>query len=136
MIIESALVLASLLVVLVSGLGLVATLVLNVFDRTREIGVLRAIGAAPRTIGIHVVVEAVLIGLASWCAAIVLALPASYLLERVTGQMFFRAPLDFTLSLRGALVWLAVVLPLAVVSGLYPAVRAARLAVREVLAYE
>ena len=64
-IIESALLFAAALVVLVGGLGLTSTLTLNVIERTREIGILGAIGATPRTIWRNIVFEGVVMGVLS-----------------------------------------------------------------------
>jgi putative ABC transport system permease protein len=134
-IIVSALMLATGLVVLVGGLGLSTTLMLNVLERTREIGVQSAIGASPRTIAGHVVFEGVLMGVMSWCVAIVLALPVTAVLDEVAGRIFIKTPLDFFMSPRAAAMWLLLVVVLAALSSFQPARRAARLTVREALAY-
>lgn len=124
---------ASTLVVFVGGLALTSTLSINVMLRTREIGVLGAIGATPRTISSHVWIEGLLIGLMSWIVALLIAAPVSWLLESVTGNMFFKAPLAFFMSLQAALIWLALIVVLATLSSLYPAWRASRLTIREAL---
>src|SRR6059058_939288 len=74
-IIKSALIFAALLVVLVGGLGLMSTLTLNVFERTREIGILSAIGATPRAIARNVLVEGMVMAILSWCLALIAAIP-------------------------------------------------------------
>ena len=135
-IIYTALYLAAALVVLVGGIGLTSTLLLNVFERTREIGVLRAIGAAPRVIAMNVVIEGVVIGVLSWFVALVATLPATLLLDTLTGKMFINAPVDFVFSAEAAGAWLLLVVVLAALGSLYPAWRAARLTVREALAHE
>lgn len=135
-IIMSALLLAASLVVLVGGLGLTSTLALNVIERTREFGILGAIGAAPRTIARFVVFEGLLMGVLSWVVAIAAAVPATMALDDVAGRLFIRTPLDFTMSPRAVVTWLALVVVLATLSSLYPAWRAARMTVREALAYE
>ncbi len=124
---------ASAIVIFVGSLGLISTLSINVMQRTREIGVLSAIGATPRTISSHVWIEGVLIGLMSFAVALLLAAPISWLLESVTGRMFFKAPLQFYMSAQAALMWLGLVLVLASLSSLYPAWRASRLTIREAL---
>ena len=136
MIIESALMFAGALVVLVGGLGLTSTLTLNVIERTREIGILGAIGAGPRTVSLNIVFEGVLIGLLSWFLALLLAVPVTLLLDIVTGQIFIKSSLDFFMSPRTAALWLVLVVILAALSSFYPARRAAQLTVREALAYE
>lgn len=135
-IIYSALFLAASLVVLVGGLGLTSTLLLNVFERTREIGILCAIGASPRVIARNVVIEGVAIGVLSWGVALVATIPATAALNHLTGRMFIGAPVDFVFSAGAAGAWLLLVVVLAALGSLYPAWRAARLTVREALAHE
>jgi len=135
-IIKSALIFAALLVVLVGGLGLTSTLTLNVFERTREIGILNAIGATPGTIARDVVFEGMVMAVLSWCAALLVSIPITFALDAATGQMFIRSALDFYMSPFAAAVWLLLVLILAALSSFYPARRSARLAVREAIAYE
>ena len=133
-IILSTITMATVLVVVVGALGLVSTLLLGVVQRTREIGVLGALGATPGTIAFHVWVESLLIGLMSWVAANVLAVPVTWALETACGRIFFRAPLDFSMSPAASALWLGLVVALATLASLYPAARAARLPIREALA--
>lgn len=135
-IIESALFFAATLVVLVGALGLMSTLMLNVVSRTREIGVLSAIGAAPRTIAGHVVFEGVVIGVLSWCVAVLVSIPATWLIDRATGRIFIKTPVEFLLSPRALVTWLGLVLILGAISSFYPAWRSTRISVREALSYE
>lgn len=126
----------ALLIALVGGLGLAGTMSINVLERTREIGVMRAIGASDGTLVRLVLVEGALIGLLSWAIGGVLALPLSRLLSDQVGQLFTGAPLIYTFALDGVLIWLASALLLAAVASWLPAWNATRLTVREVLAYE
>ncbi|MEA2337282.1 MAG: putative transport system permease protein [Thermoanaerobaculia bacterium] len=135
-IIKSALIFAALLVVLVGGLGLMTTLSLNVVERTREIGILTAIGATPRIISRSVLFDGMVMAVLSWCLALLAAIPITFALDAASGQMFVRSPLDFYMSPIAAAAWLGLVLILAALSSFYPARRAARLAIREALAYE
>ena len=134
-IILSALVLAASLVVLVGGVGLSSALALGVVERTREIGILGAIGATPRVIARDVVLEGIVIGVMSWCVALVLAVPLTILLGSVTGNMFFRSPLGFYMSPAAAGGWLVLVVVLASVASALPAWRASRLEISEALAH-
>jgi putative ABC transport system permease protein len=126
----------ALLLAVVGGLGLMGTMSINVLERTHEIGVMRAIGAPTRAILQLVIVEGMLIGFLSWACGTVLALPLGKLMSDAVGVSFLRAPLSYTFSLQGALLWLGAVLVLAALASLWPARNAARLSVREVLAYE
>jgi putative ABC transport system permease protein len=65
-----------------------------------------------------------------------IALPLSKLISDLVGQLLFSSPLDYTFSLQGTLGWLVFITLLAVIASSLPALNAARLTVREVLAYE
>lgn len=134
-IIFSALTLSAVVVVFVAGLALASTLGLRVVQRTREIGILGAIGATPRAVAGQVGLEALGVGLAGWIAGLVLSLPLTALLETATGNIFFRAPLPFTLAPGAAAAWLGVVLLLVALGAFLPMRRAARLPLREALAH-
>ncbi|MCS6774700.1 MAG: FtsX-like permease family protein [Anaerolineae bacterium] len=130
------LIIMAVLLAIVGGLGLAGTMSINVLERTREIGVMRAIGASDGAIQRIVIGEGIVIGVISWFIGALLALPISVLLCDAVGQAFLRRPLDFTFSLFGVGLWLGAMLLVAAVSSLAPALRASRLTVREVLAYE
>lgn len=120
----------------VGGLGLMGTMSINVIERTREIGVLRAIGASNGAVLQIFIVEGILIGMISWALGTLLAIPLSRLICDALGNALFRAPLSYTFSIPGALGWLVVVILLAALASFLPAHGASRLSVREVLAYE
>ena len=134
-IVMAILTMAAIIVVFVGALALASTLTINVLQRTREIGILGAIGAMPRVIASHVWIESLVIGLLSWLVAVAVAAPVSWALEAVTGRMFFKSPLDFYMSPAAAAAWLLLVVTLASIGSLYPALRAARLTVREAISH-
>jgi putative ABC transport system permease protein len=135
-IIESSIFFAATLVVLVGGLALLSSLTLSVVSRTRELGVLSAIGATPRVIALQVIREGVRAGVISWMFAVAISMPATWLLDRVTGTLFIKTPVEFLISPRGVAAWLAFVVVLAAVASFHPAWRATRISVREALSYE
>jgi putative ABC transport system permease protein len=124
------------LIASVGGLGLTGTMSLNVMERTREIGVMRAIGAADGAIQQIVIFEGLVIGLVSWALGVVLSIPITYLLDYGVGIAIFQAPLTVIFSVTGSLVWLFGMLLVAAIASAIPAWRASRLAVRETLVYE
>jgi len=121
---------------LIGGLGLAGMMSLNVMERTREIGVMRSIGAANSMVSSVVVTEGLLIGVISWAFAIPLSVPISLGFDTMLGQAFFDEPLDFVFSPIGLIVWLAIVVIVSVIASLLPAYRATKMSVRETLAYE
>jgi putative ABC transport system permease protein len=124
------------LLAVIGGLGLMGTMSINVLERTREIGVMRAIGASNRSVRRVFIIEGIIIGVISWLIGVILAYPLSKLLSDIIGQQFLNAPLVYTFSLTGAAIWLVLVIVLAAVASFLPAWNASRITVREVLAYE
>jgi putative ABC transport system permease protein len=126
----------AILTAVVGSIGLMGTMGMNVLERTREIGVMRAIGAVDAQIIKSVVIEGMMIGLISWFLALLLSFPISFVLLRTisTAMMGTIMPLEITAI--GFAIWLGVVIFLSVVASMWPARGAARLTIREVLAYE
>jgi putative ABC transport system permease protein len=127
---------ASGLLALVGALGLAGSMSINVLERTREIGVMRAIGAGDSAVQQMVLTEGILIGLLSWLSGTLLAWPLGQVVTWLTGTYLLRTPLQYAFSTSGALLWLVVVMLLATLASYLPARSALRLTVREVLAYE
>ncbi len=124
------------LIASVGALGLMGTMSTNVLERTREIGVMRAIGASNGAIQRIVIVEGIIIGLLSWLVGGMLAFPVGLGLSSAVGAILFQTALPYTFSATGVFTWLAIVAVLATVASYLPAWNASRLTVREVLAYE
>jgi putative ABC transport system permease protein len=135
-IIVALLMVMTVLLATVGGLGLMGTMSLNVIERTREIGVMRAYGASSAAISRIVIIEGLLIGMMSWILAIGLSLPLSVLLARNIGESFMDYPMPASYSPGGILAWAALVVVISIVASLFPALNAVRLTVTEVLAYE
>lgn len=124
------------LIAMVGSIGLAGTMSMNVMERTREIGISRAIGASDRMVIAQVIVEGALIGLMSWFFGALLAVPISSLMSNAVNLSLFGAAAEFNFPLDGVFLWLLVVAVLAVAASVLPARNAARLTIREVLAYE
>jgi putative ABC transport system permease protein len=126
----------AMLTALVGSIGLTGTMSMNVLERTREIGVMRAIGANNRILMTMVIVEGMIIGLLSWLFGSLLAFPITTVLSNSISYSLFDAPTDFGFTPTGFVLWLGVVLFLSVLASVMPARNASRLTIREVLAYE
>lgn len=135
-IVVALLMIMTVLLATVGGLGLMGTMSLNVMERVREIGVMRAFGASSKMISRIVIIEGLLIGMMSWILAIGLSLPISTFLARAVGISFMDYPIPATTSPGGIFAWALIVIVISVEASLLPALRAARLTVTEVLAYE
>jgi putative ABC transport system permease protein len=124
------------IMILVGGMGLASTMSLAVLVRTREIGVLRAIGARHRDILFLVVAEGLAIALLAWLVALPLSLPMSLALGDAFGRTMFPVPRIVVPVAGGVAAWLAVVIAVALLASLWPALRAARVPTAAALAYE
>jgi putative ABC transport system permease protein len=135
-ILTAVLMVMALLTALVGSIGLTGTMSMNVLERTREIGVMRAVGAHNQIIAKLVVVEGLLVGLISYAFGAVLSFPITFLLSNVISLAIFGSPATFAFTVQGFAIWLAVVAGLSVLASIVPARSATQLTIREVLAYE
>jgi len=126
----------ALLTAFVGSIGLTGTMGMNVLERTREIGVMRAIGAVDFEIMKSVVIEGLIIGMITWILAIGLSFPISAVLLKIISQAMMGSSMDLSFTTQGVFIWLAVVIVLSFIASILPARNAARLTIREVLAYE
>jgi putative ABC transport system permease protein len=128
-----------LLIALVIGtvgmIGLGSMMSTNIIERTREFGVMSAIGASPSTVRRLVILEGVSIAVVSCVVAAVPALILTMILDAGLGNLFFNAPLPFQVSVPAIVIWVVVVILGAALATLAPAFRASRLTIRETLAY-
>ncbi|MCL4395075.1 MAG: FtsX-like permease family protein [Chloroflexi bacterium] len=135
-IIVGMLLIMAVLMAAVGGLGLMGTMSLNVLERTREIGVMRAVGASNGAVRGVVMVEGMTIGLISWLAGTLLAVPLGQVLSEALGNIIFQMPLHYVVAPNGIITWFVVVVAISTIATILPAHNASRLTVRQVLAYE
>jgi len=124
------------LAAIVGSVGLASTMSINVVERRREIGVMRAIGAPSAAILGIFITEGALVGVLSWLLATPLSYPGARAFSAVIGNQLFQMPLDFRYSALGLVLWLVIVAALSALASLWPALRATQVSVRESLAYE
>lgn len=116
-------------------IGLGSTMSTNVIERTREFGVMSAIGASAPTVRHIVVSEGVFLAASSCIVASMLALLLTALMDAGVGNLFLSTPILFRFSALALVVWIVAIILGAVLATLAPAFRASRLTVREALAY-
>ena len=120
---------------IVGVIGLTGTMTINVLESTREIGVMRSIGASHGSIFGIFITEGVVVALMAWSAGALLSWPLSvWLVDALGGAMSL--PLAYRFSWPGVFLWLVSVIVIAVVSSLLPAWNASRVSVRDAISYE
>jgi putative ABC transport system permease protein len=120
------------LTVIISLLGIVNTLVLSVFERTRELGMLRAIGMTRRQVRRMIRHEAVITALMGACLGIAVG---TFLAALVTSALSGQG-LQFALPLGSLVAFVLVAVVAGVLAAILPARRAARLNPLASLSYE
>ncbi|TMR95066.1 ABC transporter permease [Nonomuraea basaltis] len=119
----------------VGAIGLATTMSANILDRTREFGVMHAIGARPKTVRRIVVAEGIFLALASCVVAALPALGLTAVLGAGLGNLFTKAPLPFRVSALAVGIWIVLSVLGAVLATEAAASRASRITVREALTY-
>ncbi len=116
-------------------LGMINTLAINILERTREIGVLRAIGTTRRQVQRLVLAESVLLGAAGAGLGMLAGLALGYGFTTLTAGGFGNT-IAYTFPLAGLIAAIATALILGVLASWVPARQAARLRIVQALQYE
>lgn len=124
------------LTALVGGIGQTGAMAISVIERTKEIGILRAIGASSGTIMVMFMLEGILQGVISWLIALPISFASAPLFAEQLGRVMFGVNLQYRYDYQAALIWLGLILLIGVLASLGPARNATRISVRQSLAYE
>jgi putative ABC transport system permease protein len=135
-VITSMLIMMTVLIILVGGLGIITTMGINMVERKRETGVLRAIGTTNGALYRIVTYEGLMNAFISWVCAVLLALPVSYYLGNMFFRIFFETTINFSVSPVGIIAWFFIDIAFSVLAVYLPARTATRMSVAETLAYE
>jgi putative ABC transport system permease protein len=123
----------------VASIGIINTLMMSIYERTREIGVMKAVGATRGTIRLLFTVEGAALGLIGGIAGVALGFIAGKILNIVGSYTFLKEYPTFEMSVFSVqlvLMVVAITTAISLIAGLYPANRAAKLDAVEALRYE
>ena len=132
----NSLMVMAVLMAFVGAIGLMSAMSMNVMERTREIGVMRAIGGTPAKIRRIITLEGFIIGAISFVIAFALGTMLSVYMGLFLGNLAFKTPLSLAISPLGVGIWLVILLIGSYIATYIPARRAVKLTTREALAYE
>lgn len=118
----------------VGGIGIMNIMLVAVSERTREIGLRKAVGARKRDILLQFLIEAVLLTLIGGLIGIVSGITIAFLISAVASK--FIAGYIFAISIPATLLAVAMATTVGLVFGIYPARTAANLNPIEALRYE
>ena len=126
------------LIVIVAALNIVASLVLMVMEKSRDIAILKTMGATARSISIVFMLQGTLIGVAGTAAGLLLGLSLSFVLDRyrlvhIPGDVYQIAYVPFRIEPLGVAVVASAALLICFLATIYPSRQAARLDPAEAL---
>lgn len=126
----------SVLIVIVVNFGLASTMSIQVLERTKEIGIMKAIGASARKIRRIVTAESLYMGLISWLISIVIAVPFSIAGCAAFGAILIRTPLDLAITPVPFIIWLLLTIVFGYLASRNAARTAVKMSIKDSLSYE
>jgi len=114
---------------IVGGVGVMNIMLVSVTERTKEIGLLKAIGAREKDILVQFLVESVTLTVAGGMIGILLGVSGAFVISQVAGIPFVVSPITIVLAVGVSSL-------VGIVFGIYPARRAAKLNPIDALRYE
>lgn len=129
--IKSATTAIELLAIVIGGLGVINTMMMTVFERTREIGVLKSVGWTKRKILTMILGESIVLTIISGIIGSILGVLVVILLLKNGGEDM-QLVFDSYIFIKA----FAVAISVGIIGGLYPAIKASRLSPTEALRYE
>lgn len=122
----------SLLAIVIGGIGVINTMFMSVYERTREIGVLKAVGWKNRRILTMILGESIVLTIVAGIVGIIMGILAIQSLMLLGMDGFIKPVYNLDVFIRGLVVAFIV----GIIGGFYPAYRASKLPPTEALRYE
>lgn len=123
---------ASAIMATIGAIGLLVTLFISVFERQREIGVMRSIGASSRTIASQFLFEGILVGVVAWLFAV----PLSYGISRLLKSALPLDEFELGFPIMSLLLGFVGMLVVATIASIWPSLSASRRTVSDILRYQ
>jgi ABC-type lipoprotein release transport system permease subunit len=121
------------LIAVVGALGLLTTLSMSVYERQKEIGVMRSIGASSRVVATQFLTEGLVVGVIAWIVGLPLMVLIQWVLLKITN---FDQTFPLQLSPAAAVIGLIGMLIITTIASLWPSLSAARRTVSDILRYQ
>lgn len=135
-IIFSLMMVLTVIIMFIAGNGVILSMTTNILERTKEIGILKAIGGSNYQLAKMTLIEAVVIAFLAWCLACLLTLPISYWMVYWLGILLIETPLPLVIDPIMFLLSLPILIILTSVASIIPMRQIMRLPVREALLFE
>jgi putative ABC transport system permease protein len=123
---------AAALIAAVGAIGLLTSLSMSVFERQKEIGVMRSVGATSRAVALQFLVEGLTIGILAWVAGI----PLGYIISRGLNSALPFQNLGGGFPLQTIILGLVGMIIVVTIASLWPSLAAARRTISDILRYQ
>jgi len=135
-IVTQTLITLAVIVGVVSVIGLISTLSINIRERTKSIGILRSLGGDYRHLGMMVLIESLTILFISYVLAFPVSFIIGYGISDILGEQMYSLEAHYAIQPFGVVVWLVVMILVGLIATLGPALYAMNITISDTLRYE